>query len=260
MFHLRKWYLDMVTDKGVAFVGYAGHLAWLGCGIPLCGVQHMSMLISTPEKTQERPAGALLVWPQQDRDILHWTAPHLVGTWRRQADAISAVLLDSAAGQIRWTCHMPIARAKVQLDDGVCLEGMGYVEELEMTVKPWKLPFDTLRWGRFIGLGTSVVWIDWQGGLEGRWVYLDGKAVAGGRVSDEQVAWDGGSLELCQERILREGWVADAALPKMRWLGRFLPGGLGRATEHKWLSKGILRQSGIADVTGWCVQEVVQWR
>lgn len=261
MFHLRKWYLDGVTDEGTAFLGYVGELRFSCSGMRLLSVQHMSTLTSAPGQiAQERSAGAMLAWPQQERDVITWTTPQLRGTWRRQADAISTVLLDGAEGQIRWTSHMPSAEVKLQLADGMRWQGKGYVEELEMTAKPWKMPFDTLRWGRFIGPRRSVVWIDWRGGLEKRWVYLDGKPAIGGQVTDERLGWDGSSLELRRERVLRAGRVTDAAFPKMRWLGRLWPGGLGRASEQKWLSRGILPRPGQADETGWCVQEVVRWR
>jgi|SRR5437588_3507654 len=66
-------------------------------------------------------------------------------------------------GAIEWHCVHPRARTTVDLGDGVVIQGLGYVERLEMTVAPWNLPLEGLRWGRFLSDSGSVVWIDWQG-------------------------------------------------------------------------------------------------
>ena len=64
------------------------------------------------------------------------------------APPIHRRLFESADGIVDWTCEMPRARTRI---GEVC--GDGYAEVLHMTVPPWKLPIDELRWGRFHGQG-----------------------------------------------------------------------------------------------------------
>ena len=71
-------------------------------------------------------------------------------------------------------------RGPRSLCDGVVLRGLGYAEHLSMTIPPWRLPIDTLRWGRFLSPERSVVWIDWQKEGDGRtWIFVDGTEVRG---------------------------------------------------------------------------------
>lgn len=254
MFQLRKWYLDLVTAEGTVFIGYAAEARWLGVN-----VKHVATLVVAGNDKAERSSGAGLVWPRIDGGVTQWSGLGVRGQWRREGEAMNATFLESAAGKISWTCHQPGGTGRLQLANGSSLEGMGYVEELEMTVKPWRMPFDTLRWGRFIGPTTNVVWIDWRKGLELTWVFVNGIPVAG-RVGDERVELGVGTLEMRCQRTLREGRIIDTAWPRARWLGGLLPGGLGRARERKWLSAGVLRRARCAEEHGWCVHEVVQWR
>jgi hypothetical protein len=131
-----------------------------------------------------------------------------------------------------------------------------------MTVPPWRLPIDTLRWGRFLSPGRSVVWIDWRNGSGGKtWVFLDGMEVQGG-MSEEAVFFEGGRVDLPApgRLVLRSGPLSH--------LLRNLPGSLrtsrpGRALsiyETKWRTRGCLELEGAPRVPGWAIHEVVRMK
>ena len=65
--------------------------------------------------------------------------------------------------------------------------GLGYAERLVLTIPPWKLPIETLRWGRFLSPSDWIVWIDWQGEHPQTIVYRNGARVAVDELGDEQI-------------------------------------------------------------------------
>jgi hypothetical protein len=64
-------------------------------------------------------------------------------------------LLDSPDGVVDWHCELPRAAVRLRAGDDV-LEGIGYVERLELSLLPWRIPAREIRWGRFLAEGTSV--------------------------------------------------------------------------------------------------------
>ena len=75
---------------------------------------------------------------------------------------------------VRWRCLQPRSRATVNLASGKVVKGLGFLERLDMTLAPWKLPIQELRWGRFLSDRESLVWIDWRGSQACRIVLQNG--------------------------------------------------------------------------------------
>jgi hypothetical protein len=74
---------------------------------------------------------------------------------------------------IRWHCVCPNADATIRIGDDT-VQGLGYAEHLTMTLKPWRLPFDELRWGRFLSAADTLIWIQWRGSMSRTWIWVDG--------------------------------------------------------------------------------------
>jgi hypothetical protein len=134
------------------------------------------------------------------------------------------------------------------------VEGLGYVEELVMTVPPWRLPIDSLRWGRFASARSGLTWIEWRGAHPLRLALLDGKPADLASASEEQVDAGGSSLSLSAAAVLRSGRIARTALSGIPGLARTFPLGILGLEETKWRSRGTLG----AD-QGWAIHEVVRW-
>lgn len=126
-----------------------------------------------------------------------------------------------------------------------------------MSIAPWALPFQELRWGRFTGSGRSVVWIDWRGGLERRWLFVDGEAVKAHLLEADGVAWPTGRLEIQPGVVVREASIGRTLAGP---LARLLPRRIGQALETKWQWPGR-RHPGEAmpPVQGSVIHEVVRW-
>ena len=256
MFRLSKWYLDCVTEAGDAAVLYWAVMRW-----GVLQVRYGAALVrpSTGAATDRytlSPGGA----PSTDAGAIRWECRRLGvrGAWIRRGGSVERTLLEQADGEIRWDCVCPAATATVHVD-GRTLEGLGYVEHLTMTAKPWRLPFDVLRWGRYVSTSEALVWIRWEGGVPRTWVFENGVERSPARVTDARV--DLPELDVALTfgtgRVLRTGRLTTTALRSLRTLAYLLPG-WRTAHETKWLSRGTLAgpRSGS---TGWIVHETVRW-
>jgi hypothetical protein len=257
VFRLSKWYFDVVSADGTVFIGYAARLAWGPVRL-----RYRAYLLSRPEGTLVarhtlvptrdplRRAGGRVLWRCGRLD--------LEGVWSSASASIRRRLYSDGAGAVDWDCVAPAARVRVRVGRDV-LEGWGYAEHLEMTVPPWELPLDELRWGRFVGPGCALVWVDWRGQSPRRLVLLDGVEQPGGEVEDSVVTCgDTSELRLAPPRSLRSGPILDvvAAVP---FLARAVPDRLLRGWESKRLSHGILLLEDQPAREGWVIHEVVRW-
>lgn len=256
-FVLDKWYLDLVTDDGAAVIAYAARLA-LG---PLA-LGYTSVLdASAPGAPRIRTrVGGLRAPRVEGRELAFASVPLGVRFRLSPLDpAAAATFYERPGGAVRWRCDAPRGRATVELD-GRVLSGLGYAEQVRLTLPPWQLPIEELRWGRALGEGGSLVWVDWSGAAHRtRLVLRDGVPVEASAVTDrEVVAADGTALvRLAEGRVLRSGWLSRTVGPTLpATLRRRLPGGALRLHETKWCAEAVLAGGAPARA----LHEVVRWR
>jgi hypothetical protein len=260
MFLVTKWYLDLVTEDGTALIAYAARLRWGALRLA-----YASCTVSEPSGTTRdaRLFSDAGPWPGLDGDILRWapTGLGIAGTWERASAPIHRRLLKTRAGEIRWACEMPSARARVDAG-GRTYEGLGYAERLSLSIPPWKLPFDTLRWGRHVSAAHALVWIDWIGADARRFVWLDG-------VAQPDACLDaGGVCHLHRGTVFRVEAPRDicrqsALTPIVRRVPGLTRGGAGRVAaalrEHKQLARATIQPPGESAHSGWALFETVTW-
>ena len=257
MFVLDKWYFDVIAPDGTAFIGYTASLGWLGMT-----VGYDACLLSPPDApARERSSVGGSHPPARHPDDIAWHSPGIdvSGTWRRMAPRLRRRLHKDARGSVLWSCEQPRAHARVKVGDDA-LEGAGYVERLRMTVTPADLPIDTLHWGRFHAPGETLVWIAWQYGTGGSWIFRNGVRQARAGLLDQGIfGLDGGAfLEFSGRRALRDRYVLPA-LAAVPGIGRRAGGRLANMRETKWVGCGVLRGTD-AQPQGWLIHEEVTWR
>lgn len=256
MFRLLKWYLDVITDQGTVLILYAARVHWGRVRVGYASVLHASDVGPPREEgtirrvEQPRLRGDVLTWQNEPLGIC--------GRWQRDAPPIRRTLARGPDGAIRWTCHMPRARATVQCGD-VAISGLGYVESLRLTIPPSKLPFRTLRWGRHVSLQHSLIWIDWAGGDDRRWVWLDGEEQPAATLTDAALSGltGGGELRLHGAREVRDRQVLGSLTDVAPALTRRIAGGIAGMHEHKQVSRSSIVRGGQALDHGWALHEVV---
>jgi hypothetical protein len=262
-FSLTKWYLDCVDARGRAAIAYWTALAWLGLDLTW-----QSILVYEPEDAAggsrrpslQRSSRARGPAPRRDACALSWDAPALgcaVAMEARQPP-MAVRLLDSEAGAVDWHCEAPAADTHLRLEGQRPVSGQGYAERLILTLAPWRLPIDQLRWGRWIAADASrsVVWIDWRGELPRSWVFVDGQrqelaAVGGEGVTAGETSLRLDASQLLPARSLRE--VVATIAP----LAALVPSSLLGLRQTRWRSTGTLHGAGRAPLGGWAIHELV---
>lgn len=257
-FCLSKWYLDAVGDSGEVFMGYRAALRWRRLGVAYASVLRAD---------DSGPSSSATIRPGLEPDFREgavvWNEPALEvsATWRGAGPSIARTLYETPEGAVVWNCLLPSAQAEIHRGEAE-LRGLGYAEHLSMTIPPWRLPIDTLRWGRFLAPGRSVVWIDWENGSDANaWVFREGQEALG-EVCEEEIFFEGGRLRLPQASrlLLREGRLSHL----LRNLPLPLALRLSRSAlaihETKWLTRGVLDLADAPPVEGWAIHEVVRLR
>jgi len=251
-FQLSKWYLDCVTDSGNALIAYIGDLHWGPVSF-----QFSSVLRSLDQQIEQKNLLRGQSIPLITDDQVSWSSPQFgfEGIWHSDSHAVRETILESEIGSVEWHCLMPRARVCIGSDSG-----LGYVETLTMTIPPWKIPIQHLRWGRFCSVSDWIVWIDWQGEYSKQILYVNGEAVSAASIEDEQVLLrDGSRLSLDRSLVLRNGPLGTTALSSIPGVANTFPARLLQVNECKWRSRARLERPGRPSVEGWVIHEMVSW-
>ena len=260
-FRLEKTYLDVVSPEGDVAIAYDLSLRW---GRLRLAAASVSVSRRTGEDRSRTAIGTTAV---REAAGGGWTfaSSRLAALGRWDGGRAGPTVTLPADGPVRWTPVAMAVAAEVTVA-GRRVEGLGYVERLELGIEPWRLPMGILRWGRFIADGgeSSATWISWRDAADRRstleLAIVDGERAEDSEATARRVTWRGGSLEIDAVRTLRDAPLAQgpAAL-----VARFLPGMPGRflrAHERKRLARGTLRRGPHAmPVAGFVIDEEVRF-
>ena len=253
-FTLVKWYMDCVADSGDAVILYCAELRWRAVHATYSSILSVNGRLAESRSSMARcrlssAGGQILV-----------ELPRLgvSGSWQASAAPFQQTVYEDASGSVLWNCLQPRASVHLSVGDRE-LAGMGYAECLTLTLPPWQLPMQQLRWGRFVSPEDSLAWIDWQGPYSTSFAVHNGERCEILSVSDSEVAMAGATLRMEESFSLRSGRLGDTILPGAPALGKMLPRSLSNIEEHKWRSRGILNAQDRTS-KGWGIHEVVHWK
>ena len=255
-FQLSKWYLDCVSEGGEALIGYWAELRWRRLA-----AHYASVMLFAGGQLHERSSLRAGQAPQLAGGHVEWSCDALdtSGVWRDAAQqSISRVLYRRGDGMLEWRCLQPLAEAIVRCG-GRQISGPGYTECITLTLAPWELPIEELRWGRAHFPGRSAVWIDWTGSEPTRLVLVDGKEVEGAQVTDALVSTPRTAIKLTGRRVLREGPVGGTSAGSIPGVRQALSKAGLLIDEHKWLSAATLEEGDLT-LRGSAIHEAVTWR
>lgn len=254
-FRLRKWYLDAIDPQGNTFIGYWASVQW--GWLPL---QYSASIQLTNGTVRTSSSYRRVAEPVHDTSTVIWKTPTWQGEWTGAGAGTSATLFQEPLGTVDWHCLLPHATVKLKLPDGK-LVGLGYVERLEMTVPPWKLPIDELRWGRWLSEQHSLVWIDWRSTTQPRQLaWWNGSPVPLNLVNDTLVQAGERMLKLSNPVEIRHGTLGQTVFHTGGWWRWLLPLRLRQLRETKCRATGILHEPSGVSHAGWAIHEVVHWQ
>ena len=207
--------MDCVTDDNDVFIGYSADLSFSTVIVHFIA----SMLFQNNILVEKSKILLKQSEIRREKNNYLWQVDELSlrGEWSGSDSdhSIKKTLFDNESGKIIWHCLLP--SSKVSLDiDGTELKGIGYLEHLEMTIKPWKLPFKELRWGRFIADGQNLVWIDWRNGLNKSFIFSNGIEIENGQVSDDSIELENSTkLTITDKKVIRERELSNSIINKI---------------------------------------------
>ncbi len=258
-FCLSKWYMDCIDSDGNTFIGYSALLRWKKfklnyANILLCDERGIVSEQTTLKKLQP---------PAFSENCFSWKPAKLkvAGTWNSIDKPIEKTLLNSDTGVIHWYCFQPKAYGNVKIADNNIITGFGYAEKLEMTIKPWELPFSELRWGRFLSAENSIIWVNWIGDTNLSLLLIDGNQMKETLINDDGIHINNGEfiLAFSDHAVLRKGALISTALSNIPGLKTVFPQKVLNTYECKWRSKGVLKKDNKVVSEGWVIHEVVRW-
>lgn len=255
MFDLSKWYADCISDRGDVFIAYVAELQWRKASISY------SNCLELRDGQEPRRSYSLMKGerPVVETGRFAWNSPRLgvSGEWNSRVASFRERVFSSEEGSVEWNCLQPIAQARISVQRGPPVEGYGYAENLRLTIAPWRMPIDELRWGRFLSDGEAIVWIDWKGSFCTTIVYRNGARVQADRIADDVIVLGQDRLEFDRGSVLRQGPLGSTALSALG--GILLPKRMLRVDECKWRSRVVFHRQGQTEVRGWAIHEVVRW-
>jgi hypothetical protein len=256
-FILRKWYLDCVADNGNTFIGYVAQLRWKSFTMHYTSRSLWNILPSTKFSIFDRSAPAI------NGNQIDWSSRSLglTGSWKRLSDPVQQQLYTSPEGTVIWSCLQPKSRAEISFGNNQQITGLGYVELLELTLKPWLLPITELRWGRFLSDQDAMTWISWHGKVPFSLILCNGRRMDGGHITDDSVSHDGERIELLlnEKTVLRNDTLHSAGLAGIPGLISLIPEKALQLRECKWRSTGVLKRNGSPSSSGWTIHEIVRF-
>lgn len=262
VFKLNKWYLDLVTDSGEAIICYIANLKWHG--IP---INYTSIISYHPEAgTHVDSRLSNVVFPVVDPDQISWKDPkfEIEGIWKNNSRVIHERIFESEEGILDWHCYQPSSKVKLTFKNKT-YTGKGYVEQLILSIPPWHIPMDYLRWGRYIGNEYNVVWIQLLSHHPKQWLWLNGEKVPDVAIDDKTLTLEqeGLKLEMNQCVVMESETkilsVVKFLIDHIPGINKIIPVKFLMAQETKWLSKSKLLKREDQISTGMSIHELVNF-
>jgi len=262
-FRVEKTYLDVVSPEGDVAIAYDLAVRWgrlrLAAGSVLFAPRGAAPVARTAIGARPLRAASAGGWTFASSRL------GALGRWEEGRRSTAArTLHEEGSRSVRWTSLATSVAAEFSFG-GRRLEGLGYVERLELDLEPWRLPLGILRWGRFIADAgdADATWISWRDAADRRssleLAIVDGEPVEDPEASPRRVAWRGGSVEVDRGRPLRDAPLASGPVALVARVLPGLPGRWLRAHETKWLSRGMRLGAAAMPRAGWIVHEEVRF-
>jgi len=256
-FTMEKLYLDCIDDQGNCFILYWANARFFFIRFVYSGlVFHDAKGITTEESALFKINKPVIDRTIQFYHKLFKTNIKINGT----DDAIIRSLYkDSNNNELIWNCHHPRALAEI-IHNGVLYKGFGYAETVICAVKPWNLPIDELRWGRFLTDSYTVIWINWMGKYPVNKIFINGIEFNDAVFRDDNIVFGDNTYQLKFSEIqpVREGKLSELFL-KMPLLKMFLNSSILNTTEIKYKARTSFNKNSELLSNGWSLFEIVSW-
>jgi hypothetical protein len=172
---------------------------------------------------------------------------------------IRSLFKDNKNNELIWNCHHPKALAEV-IYNGSIYKGFGYAETLFLPIKPWNLPIDELRWGRFLSESYTLIWINWKGKYPVNKIFFNSVEYNDATFTDDIILFSDGmyQLKFSEIQLIRKGRLS-GLLSKMKLLKILFNRRILNSLEIKYKAKASLNKNSLVLSNGWTLFEIVIW-
>jgi hypothetical protein len=258
-FKLEKLYLDCIDDSGNCFIIYHARL-----GMWFFRFHYSRIIFSdSADKAIEWYSLRRIMKPDISELIkVENRFLKVSGEWKAVHKSLPALIFRDDSGQeLIWDCHHPLTMTQIEFG-GNKYAGIGYGETLTLNIKPWNLPVDELRWGRFNSDQDNVTWINWKGPHPLNLLYFNGKEYNDAIVDkDDGISFSDGNIRLVFGKI---SVVTDGRLSGLfssaPWMKALFPKRILNVNEVKYKSRTTLLINFELKSIGWSLFENVIWK
>lgn len=252
-FYFYKWYADIIDkETDDVTIVYMGEIEW---NILKLGFTNILQFLERKKLISEATFSNYHK-PTLEKEIFHINSMQIQGEWISKGELITEKLYENQDGYILWECFIPHAVGEIKFDDKVN-KGFGYVERLTMTLKPWQIPINILRWGRFLCENHSIIWIRWHGEEEKFLIYHNQVKYVDGIINDELIEFGNYRLVLCEKNTLRNGPLIKTVFDEFSWIKKIFPSGVLYMNECKWQTWSELYENNSPIAQDWSIHENV---
>ena len=248
-FKLSKWYLDCISEKGDVIIVYSAELRWNKIVIPYNSVLVYNSDGNTILKKSRFNRKAT---PQQNEEQINLVDPvfGFEGNWGLDHSPLNIKIYESTDGFLSWHCFQPRSKVRLKIKNIGSFTGFGYAEKLDMTIEPWKIPMNQIRWGRYNSATDNMVWIELDADPDKQWVWYNGELSRMAEICDDSVLIPDIDLKITftETRIIEAekkiSNVVGSLLSYIPGINKSIPLSFLNARETKWLSCGELIKNG----------------
>jgi hypothetical protein len=166
---------------------------------------------------------------------------------------------ESENNELIWDCHHPKALTEIAYN-GNTYKGFGYAETLFSSVKPWNLPIDELRWGRFLSDSYTLIWIYWKGTYPLNRIFFNGTEYNDAIFENNNITFGDSNYQLkfSMIQLIREGKLS-GLFSKMAHSKIFFNRRILNTLEIKYKARATLSKNSDYLSNSWSLFEIVTW-
>lgn len=252
-FYFYKWYADLIDEEtNDVTIIYMGEVEWNILKLTFTNIleflERKKLISKATFSNYHRPI--------YEKDIFQINSMEIEAKWETKQKPIIEKLYENAHGYILWECFLPHALGDIKSNEKLH-QGFGYIEKLTMTIKPWQIPIDILRWGRFLSENHCIIWIQWQGKEEKFLIYHNEVKYINGIINDDLIQFGNYRLLLLEKNILRNGPLIKTVFDKFLWIKKIFPSGILHMNECKWQTWSEFYENNNLITKNWSIHEHV---
>jgi hypothetical protein len=256
-FNIEKLYLDCVDNYGNCFILYRARMDLFFFRFFYSGL----IFSNTEGFTIEKLSFRQIEMPEITNTLVFKNdLLKISGSWRKiENQILSPIFKDQKNNELIWNCHHPKCITEINFA-GKIFNGYGYAETISLPLKPWNLPLDELKWGRFLSDDYTIIWINCRGVQPVNKLFFNNAEIDDAEFKEDVISFCGGIYQLRFKEIqpIRKGRLSKI-FSGNPWLKFLFNKRILNTLEKKYKAKTSLSKRSESLSDGWSIYETIIW-